>query len=339
MRSTPRSRGESCDLAGIPAWEKVIDVLYPLSDSLFYLAMSIRPYLADASILDESVGGGAYVEPTSFAYLALGYYTLSLPSFLFSPSTTSGPGSPAPTRTIADLSPTVWHRARHVKHQTARITAKGWPTAARVWAEGEARGERVRDWARKDDEAEAVSAASKTESAALVGLGLGVDMIQSTVEQPPTENDDGAVGKPINTAGTSPQNTPPLTAPTTPAAPIFASSTKPAPAKSPASTSNRNAPLLGLSLLGNLDGVYQPAQAYPVVRLERLTTGSRQRIGAALLFVYSFAGRLGLSLGWETGALGGDESELGGWWSATRTILGHALLGQNDGLMYEEHVV
>ncbi|EIW64280.1 uncharacterized protein TRAVEDRAFT_68128 [Trametes versicolor FP-101664 SS1] len=59
------------------------------------------------------------------------------------------------------------------------------------------------------------------------------------------------------------------------------------------------AALIGLSLLGNLDGVYRHA-AFPGVELHTLTTGSRQRQGAMLLFGYTFKGRLWISLGYDS---------------------------------------
>jgi hypothetical protein len=56
--------------------------------------------------------------------------------------------------------------------------------------------------------------------------------------------------------------------------------------------------LIGLSLLGNLDGTYKH-EAYGDVRLHTLTTGSRQRAGAMLLFSYTFVGRLWLCFGYD----------------------------------------
>jgi hypothetical protein len=56
--------------------------------------------------------------------------------------------------------------------------------------------------------------------------------------------------------------------------------------------------LIGLSLLGNLDGMYKHAQ-FPDVKLHTLTTGSRQRHGAMLLFGYTFVGKLWVSLGYD----------------------------------------
>lgn len=67
------------------------------------------------------------------------------------------------------------------------------------------------------------------------------------------------------------------------------------PSTSPRPPSNA---LLGLSLLGNLDGIYQHV-SYPEIGLHTLTTGSRQRQGGMLLFGYTFAGKLWVSLGYD----------------------------------------
>ena len=56
--------------------------------------------------------------------------------------------------------------------------------------------------------------------------------------------------------------------------------------------------LLGLSLLGNLDGTYKHAK-FPDIKLHTLTTGSRQRHSAMLMFAYTFAGKLWISLGYD----------------------------------------
>ena len=75
-------------------------------------------------------------------------------------------------------------------------------------------------------------------------------------------------------------------------APKVEQSLFPARAKAPSSA------LIGLSLLGNLDGIYKHA-AFPNAELHTLTTGSRQRHGAMLLFGYTFKGKLWISLGYD----------------------------------------
>ncbi|KAG5647756.1 hypothetical protein DXG03_008479 [Asterophora parasitica] len=69
-----------------------------------------------------------------------------------------------------------------------------------------------------------------------------------------------------------------------------------APKKTP--TRPPSSALIGLSLLGNLDGIYKHA-AFPEIKLDTLTTGSRQREGGMLLFGYTFVGKLWLSLGYD----------------------------------------
>lgn len=46
--------------------------------------------------------------------------------------------------------------------------------------------------------------------------------------------------------------------------------------------------LMGMSMLGNLDGMYSH-KTFPTLQLQSLTTGSRQRSGGLLLFAYTFA--------------------------------------------------
>ncbi|EMD41917.1 hypothetical protein CERSUDRAFT_110472 [Gelatoporia subvermispora B] len=81
--------------------------------------------------------------------------------------------------------------------------------------------------------------------------------------------------------------------------PVYSSSAS--PPKEPILPARPKAPsaaLMGLSLLGNLDGIYKHA-TFPSVRLHTLTTGSRQRHGAMLLFGYTFQGKLWISLGYD----------------------------------------
>ena len=56
--------------------------------------------------------------------------------------------------------------------------------------------------------------------------------------------------------------------------------------------------LMGLSLLGNLDGTYKHT-TFPEIKLHTLTTGSRQRSGGMLLFGYTFVERLWVSFGYD----------------------------------------
>lgn len=75
----------------------------------------------------------------------------------------------------------------------------------------------------------------------------------------------------------------------------------PGPGRAPPARLRPNAPsaaLMGLSLLGNLDGIYEHKR-FPAIRCHTLTTGSRQRAGGMLLFGYTFAGKLWISLGYD----------------------------------------
>ncbi|KAF8956058.1 hypothetical protein BDZ97DRAFT_1672230 [Flammula alnicola] len=56
--------------------------------------------------------------------------------------------------------------------------------------------------------------------------------------------------------------------------------------------------LIGLSLLGNLDGIYKHP-TFPDIKFHTLTTGSRQRSGGMLLFGYTFAEKLWVSFGYD----------------------------------------
>ncbi|BGP12548.1 hypothetical protein JCM10213v2_000465 [Rhodosporidiobolus nylandii] len=87
--------------------------------------------------------------------------------------------------------------------------------------------------------------------------------------------------------------------------------------------------LMGLSMLGNLDGMYKHAE-YPGIKLHTLTTGSRQRPGALLLFAYTFAGKLWLSLGYDSH--GFESGSIEGWWD-------ELLKGVDEFLLAEESQV
>ncbi|KAI5122362.1 hypothetical protein M0805_004120 [Coniferiporia weirii] len=69
--------------------------------------------------------------------------------------------------------------------------------------------------------------------------------------------------------------------------------------------------LVGLSMLGNLDAMYSHA-SYPALALHTLTTGSRQRAGALLLFGYTFNARLWFSLGYDENGFADGVVER--WW-------------------------
>ena len=79
---------------------------------------------------------------------------------------------------------------------------------------------------------------------------------------------------------------------TPPVTPQVEAPATPLPPKAPSNA------LIGLSLLGNLDGIYKH-QDFKSIKMHTLTTGSRQRNGGMLLFGYTFVGKLWLSLGYD----------------------------------------
>jgi hypothetical protein len=98
-----------------------------------------------------------------------------------------------------------------------------------------------------------------------------------------------------------------------------------APAPSPKKPSERapsNA-LIGLSLLGNLDGIYKHS-TFSDIELHTLTTGSRQRSGGMLLFSYTFVGKLWLSLGYDKN--GFDKEQVEKFWATLLSCMDEYLI-------------
>ncbi|KAG8918261.1 hypothetical protein FRC01_001955 [Tulasnella sp. 417] len=69
--------------------------------------------------------------------------------------------------------------------------------------------------------------------------------------------------------------------------------------------------LLGLSNLGNLDGIYIHKD-YPSIQLHTLTSACRVRPGGLLLFGYTFAGKLTLNLAYDLN--GFKDGIIEAWW-------------------------
>ncbi|KAF8600440.1 hypothetical protein BDV93DRAFT_538724 [Ceratobasidium sp. AG-I] len=93
----------------------------------------------------------------------------------------------------------------------------------------------------------------------------------------------------------------PATTPAQETPPVLPEEPKQKSAASSSTKAEQTAPstaLMGLSLLGNLDATYKHAM-YGDIKLHSLTTGSRQRAGAMLLFSYTFAGKLWLCFGYD----------------------------------------
>jgi len=81
--------------------------------------------------------------------------------------------------------------------------------------------------------------------------------------------------------------------------------------------------LIGLSLLGNLDGIYKH-QDFRTVKMHSLTTGSRQRNGGMLLFGYTFVGKLWLSLGYDEE--GFEKETIGQFWTGVQDAVDEFLV-------------
>lgn len=81
--------------------------------------------------------------------------------------------------------------------------------------------------------------------------------------------------------------------------------------------------LLGVSLLGNLDGIYKHAN-FPDIKLHTLTTGSRQRNSGMLLFAYTFAGKLWISFGYDEN--GYDRGTIDLFWANVHAAIGEFLI-------------
>ncbi|SCZ90966.1 BZ3500_MvSof-1268-A1-R1_Chr1-3g02429 [Microbotryum saponariae] len=95
------------------------------------------------------------------------------------------------------------------------------------------------------------------------------------------------------------------------------------------STTSPKAPstaLMGLSMLGNLDAIYVHKD-YHGIQMHTLTTGSRQRAGAILLFAYTFVGKLWLSLGYDSN--GFQQGVIESWWTEMQKGVDELLLPSN----------
>ncbi|KAF8308216.1 hypothetical protein DL93DRAFT_2087233 [Clavulina sp. PMI_390] len=91
-----------------------------------------------------------------------------------------------------------------------------------------------------------------------------------------------------------------------PANPISAKPPAPAPIPAPAApATNPPSPpppsmaLVGFSLLGNLDPIYDAARNFPALELVAATNGTRKGPGALLIFSHTCAGRLLVHVGWD----------------------------------------
>lgn len=93
--------------------------------------------------------------------------------------------------------------------------------------------------------------------------------------------------------------------------------------KAPPTRGPPSVALLGVSLLGNLDGIYKHAN-FPNIKLHTLTTGSRQRHSAMLMFAYTFAGKLWVSLGYDENGFEGKTVDL--FWENVDAVIHEFLM-------------
>ncbi|BGP28788.1 hypothetical protein JCM10296v2_000524 [Rhodotorula toruloides] len=183
---------------------------------------------------------------------------------------------------------TFWHRCASVKSQTTRAVKTPFLASRTMLMALEREGRSI-GWEREDDEKRAREA-----SKAMEGLGIsGVEMGEKQEEENKVKEVDveKIEEKDVNIR---------------PKAPSTA--------------------LMGLSMLGNLDGIYQHKD-YHGIQLQSLTTGSRQRPAAILLFAYTFAGKLWISLGYDSNIF--EKGAIEKWWD-------ELLKGVDDFLLEKE---
>ena len=174
-----------------------------------------------------------------------------------------------------------WHRSLVVRQQTSAVVKSKWmaPRTKLMALERERRsiGFEIEDESRRQaKKAETVAAGL---AQAVTGLGIS-DSTEPVILPPPVS------------------------------APVPAPAPAPAPAP-PKKVVTPSTALMGLSMLGNLDGMYSHKTMHGL-KLHTLTTGSRQRPGALLLFAYTFAGKFWMSLGYDSH--GFAEGTIEAWW-------------------------
>ena len=237
------------------------------SRSLIYSALNLRPNMLPS------------LTSSCYFHLAVGYFNIVLPTLFPSDLTTS------------EL---FWHRARLTKNQTVKAVKSPF-VVSRSRETNQTRRERAVKWAKIDDEEEEAKARKekeaqegKVEVTPNGGLGLGLGM--STPERKVVSEDGQRPGPkfaPLRAAVDTPLQTPAAFMPQTPAtASTPSTATKQAQSKPAAMVVSQKA-LMGVSMLGNLDGMYKHTE-FGGITLQSLTTGSRQRPGGLLLFAYTF---------------------------------------------------
>jgi len=187
----------------------------------------------------------------------------------------------------SNLLPVFWHRARCVRLQKQKYLNSPM-LVSRIQEMSKARGRRAKIFAKEDDN--------------VLGGPHGHSTVPPTAPRPASKllpnalQAPGLVSKP-------------------PSPPAQSPSAQPAPP---------SAALLGLSLLGNLDEIYN-AESYPSIQLTRLTCGTRKGKGGMLMFSHTFRGRLFLSLGWDAHGFSGGVVE--DFWSRVQSGVEEFLVG------------
>ncbi|BGO96573.1 2-methylcitrate dehydratase [Rhodotorula toruloides ATCC 204091] len=180
-----------------------------------------------------------------------------------------------PSFVPSSISPasTFWHRCATVKSQTTRAVKTPFLASRTMLMALEREGRSI-GWEREDDERRAREAKKAME-------GLGISGVELSQEEEVKEKEEEVKVEKVEEKDVKVRPKAPSTA------------------------------LMGLSMLGNLDGIYQHKE-YDGIQLHSLTTGSRQRPGAILLFAYTFAGKLWISLGYDSNGFVKDAVEK--WW-------------------------
>ncbi|SCV68850.1 BQ2448_971 [Microbotryum intermedium] len=182
---------------------------------------------------------------------------------------------------------TFWHRSSVVRKQTSAVVKSKW-LAPRCKLMALERERRSIGFEREDERRRQEKLGSGEVSSQLQGLGISFDgdATESKLASSLAET-LSPVGHVATVATTQ-------------------------PAKSTTSSKAPGTALMGLSMLGNLDAMYTH-KSYHGIQMHTLTTGSRQRAGAILLFAYTFAGKLWLSLGYDSN--GFQQGVIEAWWT------------------------
>jgi hypothetical protein len=89
--------------------------------------------------------------------------------------------------------------------------------------------------------------------------------------------------------------------------------------------------LMGLSLLGDLDATYKHT-TFPEIKLDTITSGTRQRSGGMLLFGYTFVGKLWVNFGYDKN--GFREDVVNRFWTQVIRAIDEFLLLGSSGTYY-----